>query len=36
MRGIESNGMILMASDQAGKLYFIQPDQVIASGAVVS
>ncbi|MBU6159158.1 MAG: methionine--tRNA ligase [Bacteroidetes bacterium] len=36
MRGIESNGMILMASDEAGKLYFIQPDQAVASGAVVS
>jgi methionyl-tRNA synthetase len=25
MRGIESNGMILMAEDKAGKLYFVNP-----------
>jgi methionyl-tRNA synthetase len=27
MRGIESNGMILMAEDAAGKLHFINPEQ---------
>lgn len=32
MRGIESKGMILMAEDAAGKLYFVQPSEAIASG----
>jgi methionyl-tRNA synthetase len=36
MRGIESNGMILMAEDQAGKLYFVQPEQVLAPGSTLS
>ncbi|WP_336518121.1 methionine--tRNA ligase [Pollutibacter soli] len=36
MKGIESNGMILMAEDSAGKLYFVQPAQEIAAGAKVS
>jgi methionyl-tRNA synthetase len=36
MRGIDSNGMILMAEDAAGKLYFIQPESTIAAGAKVS
>ncbi len=36
MRGIESNGMILMAEDAAGKLHFVQPGQVINPGAGVS
>ncbi len=36
MRGIESNGMILMAEDAAGKLHFIQPEAVINNGAGVS
>jgi methionyl-tRNA synthetase len=35
MRGIESNGMILMAED-AGKLKFINPDEVTADGSGVS
>ncbi|MBC7903026.1 MAG: methionine--tRNA ligase, partial [Gemmatimonadaceae bacterium] len=35
MRGIESNGMILMA-EAAGKLYFVNPDEVIENGAGVS
>lgn len=35
MRGIESNGMILMA-EQGGKLYFVQPDDRIAAGSGVS
>ncbi len=35
MRGIESNGMILMAEDN-GKLHFINPEQAIGSGATVS
>ena len=36
MRGIESNGMILMAEDETGKLYFVSPETVIASGSGVS
>jgi len=36
MRGIESNGMILMAEDKAGKLHFISPDNKIAEGSGVS
>ncbi len=36
MRGIESNGMILMAEDKSGKLHFINPDDDINAGSVVS
>ncbi len=36
MRGIESNGMILMAEDSEGKLHFINPDNDVNSGATVS
>ena len=36
MRGIESNGMILMAEDAEGKLHFINPETDINSGAGVS
>ncbi|UEG50282.1 methionine--tRNA ligase [Ferruginibacter lapsinanis] len=36
MRGIESNGMILMAEDTAGKLHFVKPENIIDSGAGVS
>jgi methionyl-tRNA synthetase len=36
MRGIESAGMILMAEDVAGKLHFINPESVIATGSTVS
>ena len=36
MRGIESNGMILMAEDSNGKLHFINPEGVIGAGAGVS
>ena len=36
MRGIESNGMILMAEDNAGKLHFVKPESVINAGAGVS
>ena len=35
MRGIESNGMILMAEDN-GKLKFISPDAETANGSLVS
>jgi len=36
MRGIESNGMILMAEDQSGKLHFVNPDGLIDTGSTVS
>ncbi len=36
MKGIESNGMILMAEDKAGKLYFVQPGEKIENGSGVS
>lgn len=36
MRGIESQGMILMAEDKAGKLHFINPDTLIDRGSGVS
>lgn len=35
MRGIESNGMILMAEDKAGKLYFVAPSDEVANGNTV-
>ena len=36
MRGIESNGMILMAEDKAGKLHFVNPIDAIDNGSSVS
>ncbi|MEI9911914.1 MAG: methionine--tRNA ligase subunit beta [Bacteroidota bacterium] len=36
MKGIESNGMILMAEDKDGKLKFINPDEASANGSSVS
>ena len=36
MKGIESNGMILMAEDATGKLVFIQPAHPIDPGSIVS
>lgn len=36
MRGIESNGMILMAADQSGKLHFVSPESIIDNGSGVS
>ncbi len=36
MRGIESNGMILMAEDKSGKLHFVNPDDDIDAGSGVS
>jgi len=35
MRGIESNGMILMAEDKDGKLIFVQPEQATSNGYTV-
>ena len=36
MRGIESNGMILLAEDKDGKLIFVNPDEAIGNGSGVS
>lgn len=36
MRGIESNGMILMAEDLNGRLHFIVPEDIMENGATVS
>jgi methionyl-tRNA synthetase len=36
MRGIESQGMILMAEDKAGKLHFVSPGNNIDAGSGVS
>jgi methionyl-tRNA synthetase len=36
MRGIESNGMILMAEDNQGKLHFVKPENQVNPGAGVS
>jgi len=36
MRGIESQGMILMAEDSEGKLHFMRPENVVSSGSSVS
>jgi methionyl-tRNA synthetase len=36
MRGIESNGMILMAEDKTGKLHFVNPVDAIDNGSSVS
>jgi methionyl-tRNA synthetase len=36
MRGIESNGMILMAEDANGKLKFVNPDEAVANVSGVS
>lgn len=36
MRGIESNGMILMAEDSTGKLHFVSPENKIEPGSNLS
>jgi methionyl-tRNA synthetase len=36
MKGIESNGMILMAEDKDGKLKFVNPDETTANGSAVN
>ena len=36
MRGIESNGMILMAEDANGKLHFVNPASPVAPGSGIS
>ena len=35
MRGIESNGMILMAEEKDGKLIFVQPEETTNNGSTV-
>jgi methionyl-tRNA synthetase len=35
MRGVESQGMVLMAEDASGKLVFVQPKDVVEPGAEV-
>lgn len=35
MRGVESQGMVLMAEDPSGKLVFVQPKDVVAPGGEV-
>jgi methionyl-tRNA synthetase len=36
IKGIESHGMILMASNSNGELAFVQPDKVINNGGLIS
>jgi len=36
LKGIDSNGMILMAQDPSGKLYFVNPDDNALPGSVIS
>ena len=36
MKGIESNGIILMAEEKSGKLYFVSPANMIDNGSGVS
>jgi methionyl-tRNA synthetase len=36
MKGVESNGMILMAEDKNGKLHFVNPEEKIGEGSTVS
>jgi methionyl-tRNA synthetase len=35
IRGIESQGMILMAADESGKLEFVQPGEKVSEGAEI-
>lgn len=35
LRGVESQGMLLAASDGAGKLVLVRPEQAIGAGATV-
>ena len=35
MRGVESQGMVLMAEDAEGKLHFVRPDARLAPGSEV-
>ena len=36
MRGIESNGMILLAEDKSGKLHFLHTNGMIDAGSTIS
>ncbi|TXI82495.1 MAG: hypothetical protein E6Q44_01765 [Flavobacteriales bacterium] len=35
MRGVESQGMVLMAEDEQGRLVFVQPKDTVAPGGEV-
>lgn len=35
LRGVESQGMILLAEDSDGKLVFVSPEQAVGNGAVI-
>ena len=35
LRGVESQGMILLAEDADGKLVFVRPEQAVGNGAVI-
>jgi len=35
MRGVESQGMVLMAEDASGKLVFVRPSEVMPPGGEV-
>ena len=35
MRGVESQGMVLMAEDPNGNLKFVSPEESIVTGAIV-
>lgn len=35
LRGVESQGMILLAEDADGRLVFVRPDQVVGNGTVI-
>jgi methionyl-tRNA synthetase len=35
MRGIDSQGMILMAEDSDGKLVFVKPDRIVIPGSEI-
>ena len=35
MRGVESQGMVLMAEDEQGKLHFVRPGSALSNGSEV-
>ncbi len=36
LRGVESQGMILLAEDPEGKLVFVNPDDAVVNGATIA
>ena len=36
LRGVESQGMLLMATDPEGKLSFMSPEDAVAAGSAIS